>query len=254
MTYVATVLADAPEALWTLDESSGTTAADATGNGHTGTYQTSAMVGGSSWGAITTPTFNGSTNRWVSVPPSSALSTHAGLSGVWSMDGMFLDGDPTSSATRMLLSVSDFPNGYEVFISKSGGHALMEISKMAGSGYDGSVALISSSTPWPVGSGWHHVAVVYDRAASIFQWFVDGCLQDSAGLISGSSSYTGKVWRIGARGDSSGDRWLGSISHLAIYPTALTLGQIRGHVAAAGITPPCLHPPRTSVGILVARA
>src|ERR1035437_7040919 len=38
MTYKSVVLADSPSVLWMLNEASGTTAADATGNGHTGTY------------------------------------------------------------------------------------------------------------------------------------------------------------------------------------------------------------------------
>ena len=38
MSYLATCLADSPSLLWLLNDTTGTTAADSSGNGHTGTY------------------------------------------------------------------------------------------------------------------------------------------------------------------------------------------------------------------------
>jgi hypothetical protein len=45
MTYQSTVLADSPIGCWKLDQGSGTSAADTSCNGHTGTYVGSPALG-----------------------------------------------------------------------------------------------------------------------------------------------------------------------------------------------------------------
>jgi hypothetical protein len=45
VSYLATVLADSPLAYWKLDETTGTNAADSSGNGHAGTYEGSPTLG-----------------------------------------------------------------------------------------------------------------------------------------------------------------------------------------------------------------
>src|SRR5262245_22129366 len=53
--YAQAILADTPQAYWRLDESSGTSFADITGNGHTGTL-TSAVTLGTPGALISDPT------------------------------------------------------------------------------------------------------------------------------------------------------------------------------------------------------
>ena len=252
MSLAAAQLAANPTALWPLTETSGTAAADATGHGHTGAYQRSAMVGVFNWGSYAAPYFTGTTSDWISVPASTALSSHAGSNGTWSMDCMVLD-DGTFGFQN-ILTVSDFPGGYELSVRRdSTGLLFVEASQAVGSGFAPFVAQIFG----PVGafSRWYHLGVTYDRAAQQMTLFVDGCPAGSVTSMSHTTSFTNKVWRIGGRGDTSAQRWNGSISHLAIYPTALSPGQIQAHAIAAGIRPPCLPVGPTdgwSVGMILA--
>src|ERR1700677_1778737 len=54
MTYQSTVLADSPTFLWLLNETSGTTAADASGNGNAGAYTGGCTLGLSAPSGVTT--------------------------------------------------------------------------------------------------------------------------------------------------------------------------------------------------------
>ena len=74
--YSQTVLADSPRAYWRLGEASGTSAADASGNGRTGSYVASPTLGvpGALTGDSNTAVgFNGS-SQYVNVPYMAALN------------------------------------------------------------------------------------------------------------------------------------------------------------------------------------
>ena len=239
MTYAAAVLADSPTAFWPLSETSGTSAADATGNGHTGTYQRPAMVGARSWGALAAPDFTATSSDYVSVPASAALSSHAGASGLWSMDGMVYDDGSTDY--QYILSVSYFPDGYEVTFRRdadaAGGQIFAHMPQASGSG--SSINVADAYAPNGGFDRWYHVALTYDRAAKAMKVYVDGCLAGSDTTMTYTTSYTGREWRIGGREDSGDHRWDGSMSHIAIYPTCLSAATVKAHAIAAGITPPC---------------
>ena len=75
-TYSSSVLADSPLAYWRLGESSGSTAADASGNGRTGSFLNTPTLG--TGGALTSDSntavgFNG-TDEYVTVPYAAALN------------------------------------------------------------------------------------------------------------------------------------------------------------------------------------
>ena len=222
--YRDVVLADNPTGFWPLDETSGTTANDLSGNDLDGTYQRSEMVGGRTWMDFASPDHTGTTSDWVSVPADAVLSGHAGASGAWSFDGWFYDDGV--SGTRMMLSVSS-PTTYEVFVYRSsGGSIIVDVTQSNGT------SITSTSVTAPASGQWYHFAYTYDRAAAVAVVYLDGVEVGSDTTMSGESSYTGLIWRIGGRGDDSGDRWDGSISHLAIYDTALSAGRVAAHAAA----------------------
>ncbi len=252
MTLASAQLADNPTALWKLDETSGTTAVDATGNGHGGTYQRPAMVGATSWGGTPSPSFTHTSTDWISVPASSALSSHAGPTGLWSMDCMFLDGGVADY--QMILTVSDFPNGYEMWVERNpSGYLAAGACSKEGSGYVPNVADVTLGNTVST-STWHHLAITWSRSVPRLNIYVDGCLAaQSLTSTANTSSFTNKIWRIGGRGDTTANRWSGSLSHMAIYPSELSPERVREHAIAAGITPPCVAfppPGGWSVGMI----
>jgi hypothetical protein len=86
-TYSSAVLADSPVAYWRLGESSGTTAADSSGNGHGGTYTSTGVSYGAS--AIvsdgdTAVSFSGGS---MTAAASTALNIHSGTIEGWIQGG-----------------------------------------------------------------------------------------------------------------------------------------------------------------------
>jgi hypothetical protein len=137
--------------------------------------------------------------------------------------------DNGSSGHRVILSVSKFPPAeYEVFIYRtSGGNIIADITQSDGT------SITSITVPKPPDKKWYHFAYTYDRDAAVAKIYIDGVEVGSDTTMSGVSAYTANVWRLGGRGDDSGDRWSGRMSHAAIYPTALSAAEVKRHADAA---------------------
>ena len=223
--YKAAVLADTPTGFWPLTEANPITsiAEDVSGNNLDATYQRFGMIDDANWKSFPAPRFLGGTNDWVSIPANTNLSSHAGSTGSWSFDAMLYDNG--SSGHRVILSVSEFPPAeYEVFIYRtSGGNIIADITQSDGT------SITSITVPKPPDKKWYHFAYTYDRDAAVAKIYIDGVEVGSDTTMSGVSAYTANVWRLGGRGDDSGDRWSGRMSHAAIYPAALTASQVKLH-------------------------
>jgi hypothetical protein len=232
MSYADVVLADNPTGFWPLDEDTGTTANDISGNGFDGTYVDFGPLGTSSWRNNLTSVWVGdaglslSDNR-VEIPASATLSSHAGANGLWSFDGWFKD--TTGTNQQMVVTCAEFvsfPGEYEFLVYATGDNIVAEAAN------DTNSALVTTATAVdarPVGK-WYHLAYTYDRAAAEARLYINGAEVASDTTMSGVTTYTGEVWRLGARGDFAwGDIWDGSMSHVAMYDTALTPEQVRTH-------------------------
>lgn len=218
MSYLSTCLADSPSFFWKLSDT-GSTAADATGNGNTGTYNggyTQSVAGPSGVGFNGT-SFDGSTGYVAETASGSALS-------VFTMEFWF----KTSSNSEMAAGFSDtaVPGTAESYDRSV---------TIESSGYP--MFYVAYSSPFAVSTAandgnWHYVAAVC--GASELELYLDN---GSPATLSGSSeaSYTG-YWLAGAAGgivEASSAFFDGALCAFAIYPSALSADQVAAHYAAA---------------------
>ena len=213
--YSAEVLADSPVVYLHLDETSGTLAADASGNGNTGTFTggfsldgTGAMVGSAS------PSFDGSTG-FVNLPGTwgggSTVTVECwanlnGLTGTWqamisSLDGTFVHFQTHTGGNNVAYTIP--------------GRV--------------SLAIIPSS---PLGS-WRYLVMVIESGNS--RIYIDGSLFSSSTQTFTTINQTNTI-RVGS-GFASSRFFNGSIDEVAIYNTALSATRVQEHYDAAIAAP-----------------
>jgi len=208
-------LVDGLIAHWKLDEASGATAADVTGNGHNGT-----LVGDPAWqpmggrvrGALE---FDGA-GDYVSVAD----------------EGGF---DITSSITvSAWIKVSAFTRSWQAIVTKGDSSWRLHRSgntnriNFACSGLSGAWNVTGSTN---VNDGqWHHVAGVYDGTRLYV--YVDGAEDASASAWESISTNNYEV-RIGENAQATGRQWNGLIDDVRIYGRSLLPAEVQ-----AVATPP----------------
>jgi hypothetical protein len=216
---------DAPGlvAAYSFDEGSGTSAADTSGKGNTGS------IVGASWAATgrfgSALSFDGASSR-VDLP---AL-------GTFYKTGFTYEAWVRKQASKLDAAIV----GTWVFGSQGG--PMMWVDHVAGDYYltlnqDGLSTYLDSGRQPLVGQ-WQHVAVTYD--GSVARFYVDGSQAASrpfAGNVGDSNT-----WRIGAYGASPGGFFDGLIDEVRIYNRAITAAQIQNDmarpVAVADTAPP----------------
>jgi hypothetical protein len=213
----------APAGYWKLDETSGTTAVDSSGNARNGTYTGSGYVLADARGpdGANYPTFGSGGN-----------SSHVAIADadVWSLPNpttlggltVFALVRPTSVAgtTRQFVaSKGTSPNSYEwAMYGNSSSAARFEAAVYQQDGAGLMVDRVDSilTTAWqvcafrvPTSSG----------MGTRLQLFRNGALTETQGSITGSgyTNSTSPVW-IGWRADSPASQyWVGAIAHAAIF-------------------------------------
>ena len=220
-TYAATVLADSPQIFYRLNETSGTTAFDSSGNAYSGVYQGGVTLGvpGATSGGATAVTLNG-TSGYVS---SSTLWTNP---TVFTNEAWF----KTTTATGGVIigfgnTAVGPPANFDrmIYMSASGqlyfGIALNQTIHSTNSYNDGN---------------WHLAeATVSSAGASLY---VDGQLAATNPKLTAPQTYNG-YWRVG---DESTGGWTahannyftGTVADAAVYPTALGARRIAAHYVA----------------------
>jgi hypothetical protein len=203
----APALSQTLEAHWKLNASSGTTAVDYSGNGHTGT-----VTGTATWVSAMCQngfSFNGSTK----IQATGLLGNSASLSVMaW-----------------VNLTTAD-SSGAEVI--SLGDHFMLRLDEggttTKGIMYDGSgwqaVALAQTFE----GNGWHHIAIVFDDSANSFKIYVDGALEQTA-TIWNSISYSGLGTNtvIGRHGNGQTNLdFTGTIDDVRVYDYAVSAADI----------------------------
>jgi hypothetical protein len=222
--YVTTVLADSPLAYWRFEESSGTTAADSTGNGRTGTYVNSPTLGSS--GALTSASnglvLNGS--QYVNTTYDQTNAT------AYSIEAWF----KTTSANAMILQDRGGGSGMSLTLNVEGGTIRW--------GVDSNSIWIGKWSTAAVNDGnWHHVVGTWEGAAGVavdssqFKIYLDGVLAASSANGVGGSA-TAPVSGTGGTKMGYHAPWgmyfTGSLDEVAIYGTALTATQVANHYSA----------------------
>ena len=210
------MLADGPIAYWRLGESSGTSAVDATGNAHTGTYLGGFTLGVP--GALVGDTdkaarFNGTTGR-VQVADSASLR----LNGSWSIEfwarqvsymntypGILGKGtDPTKST------------GFGIWSDSNGALWFMRANKVSGSGNG---ALTTS---------YRYFVLTYDATSQKMRWYVNGALATTTTATLPTNSGTAAL----QLGEGAGYYGNNDLDEVALYGTALSGTQVAAHYTA----------------------
>jgi hypothetical protein len=224
VSYVATVLADSPVAFWELNELTGTTANDSSGNALSGTY-----TGGYTLGAVPPVNAPGAvlldgSSGYVNCGTPAALN----LTAAWTLEAwVYLTSTPSGSA----LIAEAYTGGANsvlymlAFVTAGGSPA----STLAG-GYYASSTWHAIAGPTPSLNTWHHTAVTWD--GTTLRLYLDG-IQVATGVPSSppvssmDGVYLGQSW------DIAGSPYLpGRMACAAIYGTALSAARILAHYNA----------------------
>ena len=221
----AAILALSPVGYWKLNETSGTTATDYSGNARNGTYSGSYALGGRNG-------FVELSGGYIEIADNDA----------------FTAGGSTNGFSIFGLAYPYSPSGARRFIAAKG----------AGGQYEWAVEIPASSPTaliadlWPLGAGttnaeradsaissgaWHGVSTASPLpTANVRQsLYVDSGTALSSTLDTKSDGPFGNgtaPLRIGGRGDGAGP-WSGGLGHIAIFRTQLTGTQVAGLMAAA---------------------
>jgi len=225
--YSGAITADSPNIYYRLGESSGTVAADSSGNSHNGTYAASGVTLGVP-GAIVNDT-------------DTAITLDGVAGHVQEQSGA---GVPTGFATRSIEVWFKTTTGIEMPIVSYGtpgtanelfGIYLNGTSIEVKTGA-GTVINFPSLPPTPLNDGkWHQLVVTYDGGAIAgnLQVFLDGGnfgTQTPGGLLTTTLDTTGLL--IGEDNATSPAFFNGSLDEVAIYPTVLATYQVSNHYKA----------------------
>ena len=214
--YAKEVLADAPLLYWRLDEQSGLTASDASGNGNPGFVLESvewnapgAMAGSTAaefgGGRIEGP-------EGLDFAGTAAFSLEAWIkpAGTQVQYARLISKDTTDSSGRQ---------GWDVLFDD--GNVQFE------RWLDGSGSFANAA--FPDTGDFFHLAITYDGAE--MRIHMDGAQKGSTGSTKALID-TAKLLTLGAYNGAS-NAFIGALDELAIYDHALTLTRIQAHVAAA---------------------
>ena len=222
-TYSATVLADHPVAFWRMDETTGTTMADATGNANNGHYAGIYTLGqpGAVGGGTAAVAFDGQSGA-ASVLSSSSLQVNTVTIEAW------------------INKRSD--TEYGVYVAKNfepGGGAGSGWFQLLNSHHNGKVEFRVTSDGWPsvvsnttlALNTWYYVVATYDGSTA--KLYVNG-KPDGTLKVTAVPKQTADPLFIGRRMDGLFND--AALADVAIYATALSADRIAAHWQAAAGT------------------
>jgi hypothetical protein len=223
--YSGQVKADFPFFYWRLDEISGTTAADASGNGRTGTYQagTTRGVAGATSDGDAAVSFNGASNSRVT---GNNLTTNPQS---FSIEAWFKT--KTNTGGKLI----GFGNSQTGTSSSYDRHIYMtNAGRLVFGVYLNGTHVITSSNSYNDGN-WHHV--VARLSPDGMAMYVDGASVGTDTTTTNAQSYNG-YWRVG--GDNlngwpsqpSSGNFNGTIDEAAVYSFILPASSVSQHFAA----------------------
>ena len=222
LTYLDAVIADSPLRYYRLDETSGTTVYDATGNGNNGTLHggyTQNATGALTGDADTAIVLNGTTG-YANLPLTSLPSGNS----VWTSEAWFNINALPGSGVAMIAA-------WGSNATKSDAQLYVNSSGFAACDTNSGPAVVSGAISLHV---WHHVAGTWD--GTNIRLYIDGALIGTSGAtgpLTLGSTYAG----IGAWTAGYVNEFNGAIDEFAIYGTALSAARILAHYNAGHNTP-----------------
>lgn len=219
--YMGIVLLSSPVGYWPLDETMGTTAADASGGGRNGTYTGDGVTLASAMLGTLGPCVDlAGTDDYVAVGDADVWSSSAGGSGVMTVEAWVKPAAVNRAATFIAAKYQEWQLRIE-----SDGKVLWDVNT-------GVVSVMVCTSPSALVAGAvAHVVGTYDRAAPRIELYVNGALVAFSTSASGTTSNTSNALQLGRRSDNGGNEFQGVLGHVAIYNTVLSAGTVAAHYA-----------------------
>jgi hypothetical protein len=243
MIYFSEVLADTPSGYWRLGEGSDALpAADASGNGNTGTYTntigtTPSQVGALAGDPDTAVLFTRASSGYVSVLDSTSLD----LGDTFTLEA-WVKLAATGQATAKHI-VSKGVNGY---CFRIGSTDKLELLKDR-------IALIVTSTTAITNTNWHHVVATKNGATvKLYLDAVDvtGTVTNATCANNAANLFIGVDNTASSGGTPDATTYFdGFIDEVAVYPTALSAARITVHLDSAPTPIPMPPPPSLGWGV-----
>ena len=195
---------------WLMDEGSGTTIADSSGNGNTG-----ALVGSPTWvTGVKGLALHLGGSDYATCPSNPSLDITGPLTlAAWVR--------PDTVATQYLIKKGTYGgiNGYELSLS-SAGKVFFRLNQVA----SGNTYRIDSTTSYPAdGSTWMHVAGTYD--GTTMRLYVNGVLEAS---VAGPSSIISNKQVLGIGAQSNGiSPFQGALDEVRVWSRSLSAAEIQ---------------------------
>jgi hypothetical protein len=227
VTYSAEVLADSPVGYWRLGESSGTNAADSSGNSRDGTYSgspTLAQTGLLTGDADKSVSFDGS-DDYVDLSNPSALR----FSGSFSLEAWVKIPSGVTQQAAVIAQQYDGSGVNYILAFFNGADSSL---KPSFGWYNGSWRLQRSLTSLSVDTVYHLVGTWDGSSMKIYVNAVEPSYDGATG--SGAPPTSTANFRIGSRWDTAASphKFTGFIDDVAIYSTALSQSRIQAHYDA----------------------
>lgn len=221
LAYTGKIDALGPIAHWPLAESSGSIAADSSGNGRNGTYTNVALGAAGIGDGRTAATFVPASSPRVAVHSASLASAFNGAAGtlmIWAqVRAASVWGD--GAARYMAQILADSSN--QIYMRKNAGANSMQFVYVAGGVTEAVIATYS-------GVGWTHFAITWDKVANEVKAYTNGAqtltTQGTLGTWAGTPVALNTV--LGAISTAGSSAWDGTLAHAAVFDRALTLAQI----------------------------
>jgi hypothetical protein len=225
-TYANTVLRDTPVGYWKLDETSGTVAADSSGNSRNGTYSGTYTQGqpGLTGNSGTSTYFNGGATSYVSIPSNAdfRFTTNNQITVEFWYKGTQV-GSGGGQPTGLFTSNVDASNKQWIVGIDSTGHVQAQNIRFQGIYGDTiSVSTINDDKR-------HHVVVNYNVTTLKVDIYIDGIL-DKSGTAPSWDNFGSPALRIANNPRSNSAA--ATIDDAAIYKTNLTPTQIAQHYSS----------------------
>jgi hypothetical protein len=215
---------------WTLDEASGTSAADSSGYGNVGTLVNGPahVVGKVANGLL----FDGVSSHVRMANSTSLRVTNAFTIAAWvKLDSA---GQWQSIVSKVVSEgVNAYPfSDYSLMAVASGAGFVTRVTVTTAGNFN----MLDSTSSVSYGA-WHHVAGVYDGAT--LKVFIDG-VQSGSASVSGTVSGSGQPLFIGRNG-AGGDSLKGQLDEVRVFSRALTGAEILVLKGQAPMPPSNLH-------------